>query len=104
MLDVERYVRGSGYHTGWVFFLSLALLIEKDLELFLSAPKSDKTDRENQLLHVSVRCFVRLIWTREDYSWMGGWLWKDYEDRLSYFIGSWDGWMEDICVCQAKIL
>lgn len=52
----------------------------KELELFLSASKSDKTDRENQLLHVSVCGFVRLIWTREDYSWMGGWLWKDYED------------------------
>lgn len=88
MLDVERYARGKRLSHRLSFFVSLALLIENDSELFLSASKSDKTDGENQLLHVSVRCFVRLIWTREDYSWMGGWLWKDYEDRLSYFIGS----------------
>lgn len=37
-------------------------------------------NRENQLLRGGVHCFVRLIWTREDYSWKGGWLWKDYGD------------------------
>lgn len=64
------------------FFLSYCSPFNrgKKLEPFLSAPKSDKTDGENQLLHVSVCCFVRLIWTREDYSWMGGWLWRDYDD------------------------
>lgn len=70
MLDVESVVI-----TPTVSFSHF--LIEKDLNLSLSTSKSDKTEGENQLSRVSVGRFVRLIGTREDYSWMGDRLWKD---------------------------
>lgn len=58
-------------------------------------------------MHVSVRCFVRLIGTGEDYSRMGGWLWKDYEDGNIVLcrITTVKQWMEAIPpVCHAKDL
>lgn len=64
--------------------------MEKDWNPSLSTSKSDKTEGENQLPRVRARLFVRLIWTVEDYSWMGGRLWKDKEDGNTVIPALWD--------------